>query len=112
MRVLPRLSVFVLTLAMAGCGDANPTATELRLADLVQFQDRYNGDLVTTTGEVQMFAEPEHYWIEDDALNRIRIVPQDAVSELVGERVRVRGRFEYDSETGRVIDAQAVEVTE
>lgn len=113
MRALPRLGlVLLLTLAAAACGDAGSTATELPLADLVRFQDRYDGEVVATTGEVNMFADPEHYWIEDDALNRIRVVPQDAVSDLVGERVRVLGRFEYGSGKGRVIHAQNVELVE
>ena len=112
MRAFPTLSLLVLTLAVVACNDTEPTATELRLADLAQFQDRYDDELVATTGTVNRFAEPEHYWIEDDAFNRIRVVPQPAVSDLVGKRVRVTGRFEYDSDTGRVIDAQTVEVVE
>jgi hypothetical protein len=109
MRTLRRLGwVLVLALSMAACGEADTGATELRLADLVHFQERYDGDVVSTTGMVNMFDEPEHYWVEDEALNRVRIVPHDAVSDLVGQRVRVVGRFEYGSGEGRVISARSV----
>lgn len=113
MGALCRLGMaLLLALAVSACGEADSATAELRLADLVRFQDRYDGDTVATSGVVHMFDDPEHYWIEDDELNRIRIVPHDAVSELVGERVRVDGRFEYDPSQGRVIHAQGVRVVE
>lgn len=113
MRVLRRLGlVLLLALTATACGETDSGATELRLADLVRFQDRYDGDMVTISGVVNMFDDPEHYWIEDDAINRVRVVPHEAVSEFVGQRVRVLGRFEYGSEKGRVITARSVEVME
>lgn len=108
-----RAGVFALMLvAVVSCGGDGPAPTELRLAELVRFADRYNGEAVTTTGVVHMYDEPEHYWIQDEAINRVRIQPQSAISELVGERVRVVGRFEHDPGTGRLIEAEAVTVVE
>lgn len=113
MHVLRGLGLtLLLTLVVTACGGTDSATTELPLADLVRFQDRYDGDMVATTGMVNMFADPEHYWIEDDQVNRIRIEPHEAVSDLVGERVRVLGRFEYGSEQGRVIHARSVEVVD
>lgn len=113
MRVLCRPGlVLLLALTATACGEPDSSATELHLADLVRFQDRYDGDMVATSGRVNMFDDPEHYWIEDDAINRVRVVPHEAVSDLVGRHVRVLGRFEYDSGEGRVITARSVEVVE
>lgn len=38
MRAVPTLSLLVLTLAVAPCGDAGPTATDLRLAELMPYR--------------------------------------------------------------------------
>lgn len=113
MRVLrsPAL-VLLLAIVASACGQTDSGATEVRLADLVRFQDRYDGEMVATTGVVNMFRDPEHYWVEDDDVNRVRVVPHEAVSGLVGQRVRVLGRFEYSSGEGRVITARSVEVVE
>jgi hypothetical protein len=102
--------LILLTMLAVACGDAESTATDLRLADLVRFQDRYDGETVAITGVVHSFSDPEHYWVEDDRVNRVRIEPHAAVSDLVGEHVRVIGRFEYASGKGRVIHARNVEV--
>ncbi len=113
MRALTRLGlVMLLTLAATACGETDSATTELALRDLVRFQDRYDGQMVATSGRVNMFAEPEHYWIEGDPAHRVRIEPHNAVSGRVGERVRVIGRFEYDSNAGRVLRAQSVELVD
>lgn len=99
-------------LTFTSCGGDGPRPTELRLAELVRFADRYDGEVVVTTGIVRMFNQPEHYWIQDEELNRVRIRPQSAVSEFRGEWIRVVGRFEYDPSTGRVIEARDVTLVE
>lgn len=102
----------LLAMLVVACGDADSNATDLRPADLVRFQDRYDGETVATTGVVNMFAEPEHYWVEDEQANRVRIEPHDAVSDLVGQRVRVVGRFEYTPDKGRVIHVHSVDAVD
>lgn len=96
-------------LVLAGCGGEN-VPTRLELADLARFTDQYDGERVSTTGHVRSHPDPEHYWLEDDDLNRVAVHPDSAVKALVGERVRVVGRFRYARDKGRAIEADDVEV--
>lgn len=106
---LPFLLIACL-LVLAGCGrEAEPT--RLELADLARFTEQYDGEKVSTTGHVRSHPDPEHYWLEDDELNRVAVHPDSAVKKLVGERVRVLGVFRYSREKGRSIEAEAVEVS-
>ncbi len=98
-------------LVLAGCGGES-TPTRLELADLARFTEQYDGERVSTTGHVRTHPDPVHYWLEDEDLNRVAVHPDSAVEELVGERVRVIGRFRYSRETGRAIEADEVEVSE
>lgn len=96
-------------LVLAGCG-GEPTPTQLELVDLARFAEQYEGQRVSTTGHVRSHPDPEHYWLEDDDLNRVAVHPDSAVKSLVGERVRVVGRFRYARDTGRAIEADEVEL--
>lgn len=96
-------------LVLAGCG-GEPTPTRLELADLARFTERYDDERVSTTGRVRTHPDPEHYWLEDEDLNRVAVHPHGAVKALVGERVRVVGSFRYSREQGRAIEADEVEV--
>lgn len=91
-------------LFLAACG-SQAEAYNVTLADLVRFADRYDGQRVSTAGRVRTTADPRHYWIEDDELNRVAIRPMDRVDQLVGQRVRVTGQFRYSRESGRLIRA-------
>lgn len=95
-------------LAVPGCG-GDPAAEAVSLEDLARFPHGYEGRRVAAEGTVRTHPSPEHYWIEDDALNRVEIHPGSAVSSRVGERVRVVGRFHYSRDTGRSIEAESVE---
>lgn len=97
---------------LVSCGSGESAPVELRLAELVRFADRYHGEVVATTGVVHTFDQPEHFWIQDDRMNRVLVEPQSAIAGLVGRRVRVVGRFEHDAETGRRIEAETVVVVE
>ncbi len=111
---MPRLLTFLLplvaALALGGCGSDAGTPVQLQLADLARFAEDYDGRRVQTTGTVRSHPDPEHYWIEDDALNRVSVEPQSALAPHVGERVRVVGRFRFSREEGRAIEAATVEV--
>ena len=96
--------------ALALLGACSETITDIPLATLVAQQAGYNGQALATTGIVRTFDVPRHYWIEDDDLNRVAIEPDEAVSDYVGERVRVTGHFRADRETGRVLEATEVTV--
>lgn len=105
------LALVVFLLVLAGCG-GEPTPTRLELADLARFTEQYNGERVSTTGHVRSHPDPEHYWLEDEDLNRVAVHPDRAVKALVGARVRVVGRFRYSQEQGRAIEADEVEALE
>lgn len=106
-RSIPVLAVCLLLIA--GCG-GEPTPTQLELVDLARFTEQYDGERVSTTGHVRSHPDPEHYWLEDDDLNRVAVHPDSAVKSLVGKRVRVVGRFRYARDAGRAIEADEVEV--
>ena len=99
----------VCLILLAGCG-GEPTPTQLELVDLARFSEQYDGERVSTTGHVRSHPDPEHYWLEDDNLNRVAVHPDSAVKSLVGERVRIVGRFRFSREKGRAIAADNVEV--
>lgn len=99
------LSVVVMLSLLGACSD---TTTEIPLATLVEQQAEYNGQTLSTSGIVRTFEEPRHYWIEDDDLNRVAIEPDEAVSDYLGERVRVTGDYRADRKTGRVLEATEV----
>lgn len=96
-------------IVLAGCG-GEPTPTQLELVDLARFAEQYDGERVSTTGHVRSHPDPEHYWLEDNDLNRVAVHPDSAVSSLVGQRVRVVGRFRFSRDKGRAIDADEVDV--
>lgn len=101
------MSVVVVLSLLGACSD---TTTDVPLATLVEQQAEYDGQTLSTTGIVRTFDEPRHYWIEDDDLNRVAIEPDEAVSDYVGERIRVTGDFRADRETGRILEATQVTV--
>lgn len=83
-----------------------PLAISLQL--LVAEQHTVDGRRVVTEGVVHVFADPLHYWIEDDNLNRVGLQPAELVADLVGEQVQVSGRFHVDPERGRWVDVVEV----
>ncbi len=105
------LSSFALLAAAAllatGCNPLEEPR-EAPLAQLVALQDDHDGRTVITEGEVKTFEEPRHYWIEDDRLNRVGLVPDEAAREHLGQRVRITGRFHYSAETGRRIEVEEI----
>lgn len=96
----------VAAVALTACTEA---PRELSLQLLAREQSTVNGYLVITTGVVQSFDDPLHYWLEDSWLedsapNRVALHPNDAVADYVGEYVEVEGRFHADRERGRRIE--------
>lgn len=102
--------VLAALLAAAGCAESEPQVTEATLEDLARFPDTYQGRRVAATGTVRMHPSPEHYWIEDDALNRVAVQPASAVASRLGERVRVEGRFRYAPDEGRVLQDTGIKL--
>ena len=105
---MDRLVISLLALlVLGGCDYSDaPQAAPLHL--LASDADSYQEIRVVTTGVVRTFAEPRHYWIEDDDLNRVEIQPMTVVAERVGKRVSVTGTFHFAADKGRWIDAESV----
>ncbi|MDX1588018.1 MAG: hypothetical protein R3296_03690 [Oleiphilaceae bacterium] len=99
------LSGVTLALLLVACDEGESGVT---LAVLAEYAGDYDGRTVVTEGRVRTFESPRHYWIEDPDLNRVAITPESAVADLVGQRVRVKGRFSASPEAGRAIAAEAV----
>ena len=97
------------SIAPLGCADRSP-AEVVSLADLVAEQDAYDGSTVIVEGTVQTRDEPRHFWIEDAGQHRVELFPPDAVADLVGQRIRVTGRFTFRDDRGRGIDIADLEV--
>ena len=94
---------------MAGCEREPPAPVAVELELLVAQQQNFRGQLVQTSGTVRGFEDPRHFWIEDDALNRVELVPADFVAEFVDREVVVIGRFTVpDGEQGRRIDVRTI----
>ncbi len=100
-RVLGALLIVVL---VASCGGST-----VALERLVNRQDRYAGQVVTTEGMVSSFQEPDgttSYILEDEAQNRVLLLPADAAATHLGESVEVTGLFDFDPERGRTLMVQ------
>lgn len=106
----PVLAALLPALLIAACSEEPPAPATVQLVNLVRFAESYDGRRVTVTGTVRAHPEPEHYWIEDSDLNRVAIQPSSAVSELVGETVRVTGRFRRSPERGRSIEVERTNI--
>ena len=65
---------------------------------------------VATQGILRTHASPRHYWIEDDALNRVELIHADDLGSRVGKRLAVRGKFRYAADQGRRIEVRHLEL--
>ena len=80
--------------------------TWVALSELATFQVAYNGKTVETTGVVRPYVEwghSTHYWIEDEASNRVGLRPSRLAAELTNQTVDVVGRFSFTDRSGRVL---------
>lgn len=92
---------------LAGCA-REESVVGLELELLVEQQDTFLGRLVRTSGTVRMHDSPRHFWLEDDALNRVGLVPAQSMEAWLGEEVEIVGRFGFAADTGRTIQVQQV----
>ena len=100
----PALAVMLL---LAGC-DYRDAPQGAPLRALAAEPESYQGSLVATSGVVRGFDDPEHYWIEDDDLNRVALKPVENVEAHLGKRVRVTGVFHYQENAGREIELESI----
>ncbi|WP_245791891.1 hypothetical protein [Modicisalibacter ilicicola] len=95
-------------IALVACADDKPA--DVSLSVLATRQAAYSGKQVDTRGVVRTFETPRHYWIEDDDLNRVEVLPAERIAPYLGERVRVGGRFHYAPSEGRRLEVERIEV--
>jgi hypothetical protein len=101
------LTVLVLAFVVATTlWDRETGPQEVTLAELVAEQEAWDGREVVTTGTVRTFDDPPHGWVEDEAGNRVELVPGDVFVEVVGREVVVEGRFTFREGEGRRIDVE------
>ena len=99
------LTVMVLGV-LAACAQTAPVAVDL--AVLADQQEAWHGRLVEVSGVVETYPDPRHYWVEDEAVNRVELWPPEGWSDLVGQTVTVRGRFTFVEGEGRRIHVEEV----
>lgn len=101
-----RVMMAAVLLALAGCGGGE--AREVPLQMLASDPQGFDGQRVTTQGVVRHFETPLHYWIEDEALNRVELFPQETAAPLLGREVRVVGTFRYAPGEGRSLSLETI----
>ncbi len=95
---------------LVGCAPGRRAPEPVDLADLVADPDRYLGEVVIVEGVVRAHDDPAHAWIEDEVPHRVGLEPLAAVDDLLGQVVRVVGRFDVVDEGGRVLEVEQVQV--
>lgn len=103
------LSAVLLAGLLVGCG-GQEKASQVPLTMLVSGSADYDDRQVITQGVVRHFEDPLHYWIEDDAFNRVEIFPQQIIAPYLGKSVRVEGHFRYSDSEGRRLTLGDVEL--
>ncbi|MCU5788663.1 hypothetical protein [Alloalcanivorax marinus] len=94
-------------LLLAGC-DYRDAPQGAPLRALAAELESYQGSLVATSGVVRGFDDPEHYWIEDDDLNRVELTPLEEARGHLDQRVQVVGTFHYDPGRGRWLEIRSL----
>lgn len=103
----PRLTLLTFLLVLAACGPAAPIKTTL--AALSEAQRDFNGRRVEVSGVLRTFANPRHYWIENESLDRVALEGDHDFSSRVGQEVEVSGVFVFDRDRGRRIRVEDLE---
>ncbi len=99
---------FVLGLLVACAETASNEPITVDLPHLVAEHEAYDGRVVNVSGRVASFDDPRHYWLEDDEFNRVALMPDESVSDKVGEQVRIIGAFSTSPDQGRQIEVTGV----
>lgn len=74
---------------------------------------RYDGKEVVADGTVVEFTEEDgaierHLLIQDDAQNRVQLVPPETAEPYIGADVQVTGRYSSDPGAGRRIQIEEI----
>ena len=87
-----------------GCGDPTPVRTSLSALAAAQLE--FDGRQVVVSGTLRTFDSPRHYWIENEALDRVALAGADELASHVGRTIEVSGIFTYDRNVGRRIEVK------
>lgn len=102
------VAAILLASSLAAC-DRSTAPVELSLAELAANPAAYNGRVVRTRGTVRGFDDPRHYWLEDDNMNRVGLIPEDRVAPHLGRQITVLGQFSYARDRGRRLRVGTIE---
>lgn len=109
MRVRSTLTLLLVTFALVACGDDRGAVEEVALAEIASRQQAFEGRTLRVRGTVRGFHDPRHYWLEDDHLNRVGLVPEELIAPHLGREVTVVGRYTFARDRGRRITITSIE---
>lgn len=102
--------ICVLAIVLAACASG---ASEVPLTMLADKQDVYDGRAVSTRGSVLGIEDPRgagtYYVLEDNAGNRVRLLPDASARPFADESVVVTGTFRFDPNAGRELHVETIE---
>ncbi len=108
--VIASAAAVAMLVLMTGCGGE---PADVPLAHLAADQEAYDGRSVSTRGTVVAIEDApgsqEYFVLEDNAGNRVRLLPDATASRHVGESVVVTGDFGFEPNGGRQLHADAIE---
>jgi hypothetical protein len=103
--------ILVVASPALACSRHDDRPVDVTLSSLARYQEAYQGRLVRTEGVVRTYESSGQYWIEDNEPNRVALEPVHLVAPLLGQEVRVVGRFHFDDRTGRLIHIEKIAPT-
>lgn len=110
MQISPRLAASAIGfLLLAACGQPSAVTLQSLAADSAA----HDGEQVAVVGTVVEFTQADgaterHLVLEDDAQNRVELVPLEAAEPHIGVDVRVTGRYTFDPERGRLLEIEEI----
>lgn len=96
------------TMVLAGCAPGDGIE-DVSLAELAASQQYWDGHNVRVRGTVRGFDDPRHYWLEDALINRVGLLPPEAIAPHLGREVTIVGRYTYARDRGRRITISSIE---
>lgn len=103
-------AVTTVVLLLAGCGGPRVVP----LSELAANADYYDGRTVIAHGVVMEFGADDdpvehHFVIQDQDVNRVQLLPNEAAEPYVGSVVEVVGEFAFDPDRGRLLHVESIE---
>lgn len=106
------LSVFLLSslLILKSGGGRTEAVSQVSIHELSAASEIYAGERVTTSGVLRSIASgSQEFFLEAEGLRvAVRGYDEETLAKLEGRRVTIRGRFDFEEKTGRLIEAESV----